>query len=106
MKEQKMWMPQSIVSLMLLWALNPSNPYGYYILLRWVCCGCFAYMACVAYKQKKQNWIWILGITATIYNPIIRVHLTREIWSVVNVITIGIALFSISILKSQKDQMP
>ena len=104
-KKQKMWLPQSLVSLMLLWALNPSNPYGYYILLRWVCCGCFAYMACAAYEQKKQNWVWILGITAIIYNPIIKVHLTREIWSFVNVITIGIALVSIFILKSQEDNI-
>jgi len=25
-----MWTPQLIASVMLLWALNPDNPYGYY----------------------------------------------------------------------------
>jgi hypothetical protein len=80
---------------MLLWALHPDNPYGYYILLRWVCCGVFAYLAFKAFAQEQQGWAWVLGITAGVYNPIIRVHLTREIWSVVNIITIGIAVASV-----------
>ena len=84
---------------MLLWALVPANPYGYYILLRWICCGVFAYLAFQALDQKRQGWTWVLGITAAVYNPIIRVHLTREIWSVVNVITIGIAVASIFAMK-------
>ncbi len=84
---------------MLVWALNPGNPYGYYILLRWVCCEIFAYLAFQAFNQQQQGWVWLLGITAAVYNPIIRVHLTREIWSVLNVITIGIALASIFALK-------
>ena len=81
--------------LMLFWAFNPNNPYGYYILLRWVCCGVFAYLAISAYKQKNNDWIWIFGITAAIYNPIIPVHLTRVIWSVFNIITIGILVTSV-----------
>ena len=81
---------------MLLWALNPDNPYGYYILLRWVCCGIFAFLAIRSVEKKeKQGWVWILGVTAVVYNPIIRIHLTREIWSIINVITIGIAVASI-----------
>ena len=93
--KQRIWVPQLITSLMLLWALNPDNPYGYYILLRWVCCGVFAYLAFKASGQDQQGWAWVLGITAAVYNPVIRVHLNREIWSVVNLITIGIAVASI-----------
>jgi len=84
---------------MLLWALNPENPYGYYTLLRWVCCGIFAYLAFRGFEQEHQGWVWVLGITAAVYKPIFRVHLTREIWSVVNVVTIGIALASVFALK-------
>jgi len=89
---------------MLLWALNPNNPYAYYILLRWVCCGVFAYLAYNSYEQKKQGWVWLLGITALIYNPILRVHLNRELWSVVNIVTIVIAMVSIYTFKSPKDK--
>lgn len=80
---------------MLLWALNPSNPYGYYILLRWVSCGIFAYIASRALEHKKQGWVWVLGMTALVYNPIFRVHLNRELWSIINIVTIGIAVASI-----------
>ena len=94
-----MWIPQVIISLMLLWALNPENPYGYYILLRWVCCAVFAYLAFQAFAKEKKGWVWVLGVTAAIYNPVIRIHLTREIWSIVNVVTIIIATASIFALK-------
>ena len=84
---------------MLLWALNPENPYGYYILLRWVCCGIFAYLAFKGREQGHEGWVWILGTTAALYNPIFRVHLTREIWSVINVVTIVIAVASVFFLR-------
>jgi hypothetical protein len=96
------WIPQFIATLMLLWALNPENPYGYYILLRLVCCAIFAFLTLQALAQDKQGWAWTLGITAVVYNPIIRIHLTREIWSVINVVTIFIALATIFVLKSEK----
>jgi len=89
---------------MLVWALTPENPYGYYILLRWVCCGVFAYLTLKALENENQGWVWVLGITAVIYNPIIRIHLTREIWSVINVITIGIAIVSIVTLKFMRNK--
>lgn len=89
---------------MLLWALNPDNPYGYYILLRWVCCGIFAYLAFQALEHEKQGWVWMLGITALVYNPIFRVHLNRELWSIINVVTIGIAVASIFAFKVKKEK--
>ncbi len=96
---KRIWIPQAIAILMLLWALNPGNPYGYYIILRWVCCGIFAYLAFQAHEQEKQGWIWVLGITALIYNPIFRVHLNRGLWSIINVVTVGIAVASIFVFK-------
>jgi HEAT repeat protein len=80
---------------MLLWAFNPHNPYGYYILLRWVCCGVFAYLAFQAVSRRKIGWAWVFGISAVVYNPIIRVHLTRGMWEVVNVATLGVLAVSV-----------
>ncbi len=97
------WIPQTVASVMLLWALNPENPYGYYILLRWVCCGVFAYLVFQAVDQEKQAWVCVLGITALIYNPIFRVHLNRELWSIINVVTIVIGVLSIFALKEGKE---
>ena len=101
---KRIWIPQVIVSPMLLWALNPENPYGYYILLRWVCCAAFAYLAIQALAQEKGGWVWILGVTAVVYNPIIRIHLTRDIWSVINVATIAIAIASIFVLRVKTEK--
>lgn len=98
------WIPQVIVSVMLLWALNPDNPYGYYILLHWVLCGAFIYLAFQALEREKEGWVWVLGITALVYNPIIRIHLNREMWSIINVITIGIAVLSIFVLREKSDE--
>jgi len=96
---KRIWIPQLIATLTLLWALNPRNPYAYYILLRWICCAAFAYVGVQALAHHKEGWAWVLGVMAVVYNPIIRVHLTREIWSVVNLITIAIAVASIFVLK-------
>ena len=98
MKKQ-LWMPQVICIVMLLWALNPNNPYAYYILLRWICCGTFAYLAFQSLESEKEGWVWVLGITALLYNPIFPVHLNRGVWSIFNVITIGIAGASIFVLR-------
>ena len=80
---------------MLFWALNPDNPYGYYILLRWVLCGVFAYLTFHSLEREKEGLVWVLGITALIYNPIIPVHLNRELWSIINIVTVVIAILSI-----------
>ena len=101
-KKKGIWIPQVPVIGMLLWALTPENPYGYYVLLRWVCCGVFAYLAFHAFERTKRDWVWILGITTLIYNPIFIVHLSRGIWQVVNVVTIVIAVTSIFVFKRGK----
>ena len=99
---KKVWIPQAIVIPMLLWALIPANPYGYYILLRRICCAAFAYLAFHAWGLKRNGWVWVLGVTAAIYNPILSVHATREIWSIVNLVTIGLVIATIFVLKSDE----
>lgn len=101
--KDRIFTPQSISILMLVFALNPDNPYGYYILLRFVLCASCAYLAFRAYAIDKIEWAWILGITAALYNPIVRVHLTREIWSVINIITIVILIVTFWSLRTPQE---
>jgi hypothetical protein len=83
---------QITVCLMLLWALKPGNRHGYYTLLRWVCCAVFAYLALQAFAWEKHGWSWVLRVMAVLYNPIIPVHLSRDTWTTINVIAIGVAV--------------
>ncbi len=99
---ERIWVPQVISTIMLIIAFNPSNPYGYYVLLRWVCCGSFVYLAVKAFEQECKNWAWIFGIMAFIYNPLIRIHLNREIWTVINLLTIGFITVSIVSIKKRR----
>ena len=95
------FVPQIIAIIMLLWALNPQNPYGYYVLLRIVLCAICAFLAFRSQEIGNNAWVWILGVTAVIYNPIIRIHLTREIWSVVNVATIIVLAITFGTLRKR-----
>lgn len=98
-----MFVLQTIASFVLIWALNPANPHAYDLILQILCCAVFAYLAFHAVNRDQQGWAWVLGVTAVIYNPILRVHLTREIWSVVNIATIVVGLRSIFFLKREPE---
>lgn len=93
--EKAIWIPQAVAVALLMWALYPENPYGYYVFLRMVCCGTFAFLAFIAFDRTQQAWAWIFGLTAVVYNPFIRIHLDRETWSWINVGTIAVAVVSI-----------
>lgn len=101
---KKIWIPQTIACPMLLWALNPDNPYGYYVILRFVCCAVFAFLTLKAIAQRKEGWAWVFGVTAAVYNPFIRVALNRDIWSIVNLVTIGVAVASVFVIKATAEE--
>lgn len=82
------------VAAMLLWALNPANPYGYYILLRFVCSVFFGYLALKAVGRKEEGWTWACAVAALFYNPFVPLHLDRQIWSAVNVATLALLAVS------------
>ncbi len=86
---------------MLAWGLASGHPYGYFILLRWIICGIFIFLCVRAYQLKLVGWVWALGIAAAIYNPIVRVHMNRELWSEINVVTIGLLAVTVWVLRGK-----
>ena len=60
-------------------------PYGYYMLLRLVATGVFIWAAIVAYDRKSEILPWVYGVLAVVFNPLIKVHLPKELWAVVDV---------------------
>jgi hypothetical protein len=57
-------------------------PYGYFTLLRFVVCIAALWLAYLDYQleEKVGPWVLALGVAAILFNPIIPVHLTRDIW--------------------------
>lgn len=72
--------------LLLMIALS-DMPYGYYQLLRVITFCASVYIA-IQEKERSDFWFWAFTACALTYNPIFRLSLGREIWSLVNALTI------------------
>ncbi|BCH59159.1 hypothetical protein RvVAR0630_17830 [Agrobacterium vitis] len=72
-----------IAALLLFAALAPWS-YGFYSLLRLVVCAAALY-AGIQLLERDRNISIGLFVVAFIFNPLLPLHLTREIWSVLNV---------------------
>lgn len=83
----------SVAAVLLVVALA-ELPYGYYTLLRIVVCGVSAYGAFIAYGVQTEGWTLVLGMTALVFNPLIPIHLEREVWSIVDLVTAGVLFAS------------
>lgn len=73
---------------MLLLALG-ALPYGYYVLLKIAVCATFVFLA-VALKEGGAGGLMLIAWAfAALYNPIVRIPFSKEVWSVINLITIA-----------------
>ena len=89
---------------MLLLAIVGGLPMGYYQLLRVVICGTAIYIAYVSHSLEKNVWSWIMGFIALIFNPLFQLHLGRDLWMVMDFVTLVlfiIAIFAMSKLKKR-----
>ncbi len=59
-------------------------PYGYYMLLRFVACGVFAWAAFITCENNEEVLPWVFGILAIVFNPLIKIHFPKELWAVVD----------------------
>ena len=91
-----------IVAIMLLIAIAPL-PYGYYQFLRWVVCGVAVFIAYSAYTWGKIWAVWLFGIVAVLFNPIIPIHLTKEIWQPIDLVCALLFSLSLIFLKAPKE---
>ena len=104
MKENRQTrMPRPLIAVMIVMlgiALLPIRWYGYYILLKLVVCGGCVFLA-NAYDDGRKHLVWFMGGLAVLYNPIIRFPLGRELWMVINILTI---IVLIAVMKSTKQR--
>lgn len=85
LQKRQLLIPAAIAALMLFGALG-QWPYGYYQLLRFVVCGVSAYIAFMAYQWQKLWATWLFGFIAVLFNPLVPIHLSREIWQPIDLV--------------------
>jgi len=65
-------------------ALLEGLPYGYFTLLRFIVCITSGYIAYNAYNINKYFWVYSFGFLTILFNPIIPIHLSRDMWVVID----------------------
>jgi len=60
-------------------------PYGYYTFLRLAVTGISAYLAYLQ-KENKDKSFYLLIAIAILFNPLIPIHLPREVWIPIDII--------------------
>ena len=79
-------MPKQVIFLaagFLLLGILPLS-YGYYTLLRLIACAVFAWAAYVTLENDKALLPWVFIVLALLFNPVIKVCLSKEIWAVID----------------------
>ena len=59
-------------------------PYDYYRLLRWVTCSASLFVAYRAFVCRVNWIIWLFCLSALLFNPILPIHLKRDIWQIID----------------------
>ena len=95
--------PCIIAAIMLFLALAPL-PYGYYQILRIVVCGAAAYVAFMAYNWHKNLATWLFGFIVVLFNPLIPIHLSRELWQLIDLICAILLIFIVVVLKNPAEK--
>ncbi|WP_370176897.1 DUF6804 family protein [Alteriqipengyuania sp.] len=78
-------------------------PYGYYQLLRLAVTIYAGWTAWVAIENKQKMTAWVFGITAVVYNPILKLPLDRDTWSAVNLVTALVVIIGLLRTSRTKD---
>ncbi len=95
-----------IAAAMLIWALD-RHPYDYYTLLRWIVCGVsitMAYLSYVAKDEQTDGWFWSFVVVAVIFNPLVKVQLSRNSWRPIDLAASALMIVSIFFLQRRQNR--
>jgi hypothetical protein len=74
-------------------------PYGYYTFLRLIVCGVFGLAAYVTFAKGARLLPYAYGLLAVLFNPIVKIHLPKEVWAVVDILAAVFLLATVKRLK-------
>lgn len=103
MKHSSIIIPGLISFFMLIIAIPEGLPYDYYIILRWIICASSLYFVWYIYENKKNGWIWPMGIIGILFNPLIPVYLNKSIWIFIDLISAILFLSCIFLIKTKEN---
>jgi membrane-bound ClpP family serine protease len=86
--------------IMLILAIG-KNPYIFYKLLRVVIFIVSIFCAYMSDKFNNKGWVWIFGIVAFLFNPILPIYLNKNIWVIIDIIVIISFILSFFLLKNE-----
>ena len=73
---------------LLLFIASAPLPYGFYTFTRIIICG----FSLVLFYQnfnasdKKSSWAWFFLFLAVLFNPLIVIHMQKEVWTIIDII--------------------
>lgn len=80
-------------------------PYGYYIFLR-IIVFIVSAICVIEYFEKRNFFVYIFSMIAILFNPIIPIHLDKETWIPIDIITSLIFIISIFTKTKEEFQKP
>jgi hypothetical protein len=78
-----------------------APPYWYYQLLRWIIAFSAGYTASIFHSEKKLNWMYTMVVITICYNPIQPFYFGKELWTIINILTIVLFASSCYFLKTK-----
>jgi len=88
----------ALVAAAMMIAASGRHAYDYYTIMRWLVtliCGLGLY---ISIKSGLKYAIWITGITAFVFNPIIPVHFRKATWNILDPIFAAMLLIAIILM--------
>lgn len=69
--------------------------YGFYTFIRLIAAIIAAIFAYLFYQKKNIAWVWIFGIFAVIFQPLIRIPFGRGIWQFLDFILLVMLIMAV-----------
>ena len=102
--KQKKWLRPILfgIAAFMLFAGVLSWPYQYFIVLRIVVSSVSIYAAFLAYRYQKQFVILLFIVIIILYNPLMPLSLSRNLWLVIDIVGGGLFFVSVFVLRTGK----
>ena len=101
-----LWLLAGVAVVALLAGVNAGREsQGFFVAIRVAVCFASAYAAVSAYKTKRETWAWMLGANAALYNPFVLVHLSRDMWQLVDLTDIALLVAAAIMLRVRGEKL-